>query len=51
MEKAIQNALTALSACDDPMDMLLNVWTDAGFPCSFDEFCAAVQNRSLSWYF
>lgn len=51
MEKAIQIALSKISTCRDPLDMLLDVWTDAGFPCEFSEFCAAVEARSISWYF
>lgn len=45
MERAILSALAKLSSCRDPMDMLLDVWTDAEFPCEFDEFCAEVQRR------
>ena len=46
MEKAILTALAKLSSCDDPAEMLLDVWTDAGFPCDFEQFCAEVARQS-----
>jgi hypothetical protein len=46
MKDAILTALAKLSSAVDPMEMLLDVWTDAEFPCSFDEFCAEVARRS-----
>lgn len=46
MKTAILTALAKLSSCADPMEMLLDVWTDAGFPCSFDEFCSEVARQS-----
>ena len=46
MKAAILTALAKLSSTVDPMDMLLDVWTEAGFPCSFDEFCYEVARRS-----
>ncbi len=46
MNAAINTALAKLSSCPDPMEMLLDVWTDAGFPCSFEEFCVAVAAAS-----
>lgn len=47
MKTAILTALAKLATCADPYEMLLDVWTDAEFPCSFDDFCAAVASASV----
>jgi len=47
MKQAILPALARLSSTEDPVEMLLDVWVDAGFPGSFDAFCDAVARASV----
>lgn len=46
LQKAIAEALAKLSSAKDPVEMLLDVWVDAEFPCSFEDFMSAVEEAS-----